>query len=186
MSKLTAEHLAHVVVRDARGDEAALGGLWREHAVVLVWVRHFGCIACRSHVASLRPHLEEIQRLGDLAIIGNGSVEQARRFSELMNLGRMKVFSDEALTSYRLAGLRRGWWTLLRPAALVEHLRYRLRGERNKGLRGDLLQQGGTLVVARSGEVHFRHVSRAWGDNAAVTDILAALSVAADPGKPTD
>jgi hypothetical protein len=178
MADLVSRTLAEVVVHDTLGNQKALGELWRERPAVVVWVRHFGCIACRAHVAQLRPHLDAIRLVGELAIIGNGSVDQARRFSELLDLRGTQVFSDEALVSYRLAGLRRGWWTVLRPAALTNQLRHRLRGERNKGIRGDLLQQGGTLVITPSGEVRFRHVSRAWGDNATVDDVLAALSSA--------
>jgi hypothetical protein len=141
----------------------------------VVWVRHFGCIACRAHVAELRPHLAAIRSVGELAIVGNGTVAEAHRFRELMDLDAVRVFSDEALVSYRLAGLRRGWWYMLRPSALWKHLRLRLRGERNKGLRGDLIQQGGTFVIAPSGDLLYRHISRAWGDHATAADVLAAL-----------
>jgi hypothetical protein len=34
--------LAHVSLADANGEQHRLGDLWRDHAVVLVFLRHFG------------------------------------------------------------------------------------------------------------------------------------------------
>ena len=165
--------LAEVVVRDVYGNERTLGEAWRERPAVVVWVRHFGCIACRAHVAELRPHLDAIKKRAELVIVGNGNVEQARRFRELMDLQAVPVLSDEALASYRIAGLQRGWWSFLRPSALANWLR--LRDGHQRGIRGDVMQQGGTMVIAPSGAVAYKHVSRTWGDNSPARDVLAAL-----------
>jgi hypothetical protein len=105
--------------------------------------------------------------------VGNGSPAYARHFCELMDLHGVDVLCDEELASYRLAGLRRGWWTLLRPSAIASRLRM---GALTTNIRGDLLQQGGVLVVRPDGAIAFRHVSRMLGDNAHAADVLAALS----------
>ena len=164
--------LGDVLVRDTMGRERALGEAWRTRPAVVVWVRHFGCIGCRAHVAELRPHFDAIRRSAELVIVGNGTPAHARRFCELMSLDGVNVLCDEELASYKLAGLRRGWWTLLSPSAIAARLRL---GGLHTSIRGDVLQQGGVMVIRPSGEIAFRHVSRAIGDNARAVDVLAAL-----------
>jgi hypothetical protein len=38
----TSTRLAGIVLQDWQGRPVRLGGLWRDHAVVLAFVRHFG------------------------------------------------------------------------------------------------------------------------------------------------
>ena len=49
-------------------------------------------------------------------------------------------------------------------------------GERQGGMQGDALQQGGTFVIRPGGEVVFGHVSKRTGDHADPQKILDALA----------
>jgi AhpC/TSA antioxidant enzyme len=131
-------------------------------------------------VAELRPHLEEARRKGaNVAIIGNGLPPMAKAFARRMGLGdETLVLTDPRRESYRRAGFRRGLFATLGP----QTWRNILRAVRRFGVRrtqGDPWQQGGTLVVARGGEVLFRYASAHQGDRPQPRDVVAALPRAA-------
>jgi AhpC/TSA antioxidant enzyme len=127
-------------------------------------------------VAELRPHLKEAHRKGaNVAFIGNGLPPMAKGFAQRMGLdGDALVLTDPRRESYRRAGFRRGLWATLGPRALLKLIPALFRfGPRR--IQGDPWQQGGTLVVAKGGEVRFRYVSAFQGDRPAPRDVLAAL-----------
>jgi hypothetical protein len=127
-------------------------------------------------VAELRPHLTEAHRKGaNVAFIGNGLPAMAKAFAKRLALdGEALILTDPRRESYRRAGFRRGLWATLGPRALLKLIPALFRfGPRL--IQGDAWQQGGTLVVAKGGDVRFRHISAFQGDRPAPRDILAAL-----------
>ena len=125
----------------------------------------------------MRPHLKEMRGKGaNVAVIGNGLPAMAKGFVERLGLaGEARVLTDPKRQSYRQAGFRRGVWATLGPRALVNLFRA-LRKRLGTGkIEGDAWQQGGTLVVARGGEVLFRYASSHQGDRAGPQRLLAAL-----------
>jgi hypothetical protein len=129
-------------------------------------------------VAELRPHLSEMRRKGaNVAIVGNGLPAMAKGFVERLGLsGEARVLTDPKRQSYRLAGFRRGVWATLGPRALVNLIRA-LRKRLGTGkIEGDAWQQGGTMVIARGGEVLFRYASAYQGDHARPEKLVAALA----------
>ena len=127
----------------------------------------------------MRPHLEDARRKGaNVAIIGNGLPAMANAFARRMALGpETLVLTDPQRESYRRAGFRRGLWATLGPHVLPKLARASWRfGVRR--IQGDPWQQGGTLVVAKGGEVLFRYVSTHQGDRPAPRDVVAALPAA--------
>ena len=125
----------------------------------------------------MRPHLSEMRRKGaNVAIVGNGLPAMAKGFADRLKLaGEARVLTDPPRLSYRLAGLRRGFWATLGPLALVNLFRA-LRKRLGTGkIEGDAWQQGGSLVVGRGGEVLFRYASRHQGDHVRPEKLIAAL-----------
>lgn len=113
----------------------------------------------------------------NVAIIGNGLPAMAKGFVDRLGLaGEARVLTDPKRQSYRLAGFRRGVWATLGPHALVNLLRALRKGLGTRKIEGDAWQQGGTLVVARGGEVLFRYASSHQGDRAGPQRLLAALA----------
>ena len=113
----------------------------------------------------------------NVAIIGNGIPALAKGFVDRLGLaGEARVLTDPKRQSYRLAGFRRGVWATLGPHALVNLLRALRKGLGTRKIEGDAWQQGGTLVVARGGEVLFRYASSHQGDRAGPQRLLAALA----------
>jgi hypothetical protein len=129
-------------------------------------------------VTELRSHAAEFEKAGaGVAVVGNGWPAAARAFGERVQLPpSIRLFTDKSQAAYRAAGLRRGIWRTLGPHAWLPFLRTLLRGFRQRRTAGDPWQQGGAVVVAKGGEVVFRHVSEHPGDQAPAASLLAAVT----------
>jgi hypothetical protein len=175
--------LADAIVRDGAGREHRLGDAWVARDALVIFVRHFACAGCAEHVAALRPRLAELARL-DVAVIviGSGTPDQLAGFVEREVAGeRLTAFTDPSLAAYRAAELVRSRWSTYGPRALVQLARAIVRGFRNGRPQGDPIQQGGTLYIARGGELCFHDRANATGDHAALGDVVdVALARAAE------
>jgi peroxiredoxin len=173
------EH-AEIVARD--GTKCRLGSLWQDGPVVLVFLRHFACIACTEHVAVLSPRLSELEDAGvKVVFIGNGAPNFIEGFIERNGLDRgTVVLTDPSLSVFRAVGLERSRLSTYGPRAAVNAGRAMLRGLRQKSIEGDVLQQGGVLVVGRGGRVEYVHRDRVLGDHAPLPEIMAAAQAVAD------
>ncbi|MCA9674064.1 MAG: AhpC/TSA family protein [Kofleriaceae bacterium] len=170
-----ADDLARMTVLDADRTPIELGELWRDGTAVLVFVRHFGCILCRDHVAALSRRRDELAAAGaTLHIIGNGSPSFIDGFRDALGYDGT-IYTDPSLEVYRAAGLKRGVTTVFNLRAAGAALSALRHGQRQGRTQGDNWQQGGVLVVSPAGEILWSHVSGYAGDNAAPDAILAAL-----------
>ncbi len=163
--------LGDAVVRDAAGATHRLGDMWATRDVLLIFVRHFACVGCAEHVAVLRPRLGELAQLGvDTIVVGSGTPDQLAGFVEREQLEH--CFTDPSLAAYRAAELVRSAWSTYGPRALFQLARARLRGFSNGRTQGDPIQQGGTLYVARGGELCFYDRAEHTGDHASLGDVV--------------
>ena len=170
-----ADDLAKLKILDANDRAIELGSLWRDRTAVLVFLRHFGCLHCREHVARLLADVEAVRAAGaELYVIGNGSPSFIAGFREQTGwIG--PVYTDPSLAVYRAAQLKRSVGSTLDPRSLTDAWKALRHGSRQGRTQGDQWQQGGTLVVAPSGEVRWHHASGRPGDNATGAQIVAAL-----------
>jgi len=100
----------------------------------------------------------------------------AKAFAERMGLPEdLPVLSDSKREVYQLAGFTRSVGSTFSLRALKNHLRAKRKGFRQGRLAGDPWQQGGTLIVAPSGELLFEYRSEGPGDHAAPERLVAAL-----------
>jgi peroxiredoxin len=133
-------------------------------------------MSCREEVAELRPHVEALQAQGNVAVIGSGTPAMAKAFAERMGLPKdLPVLSDSRREAYQLLGFTRSIRSTFTPRALLNSLRALRKGFRQGRVQGDPFQQGGTLVIAPSGEILFRYQSKEPGDHAAPDRLIAAL-----------
>jgi len=102
----------------------------------------------------------------ELVLIGSGRPDQALQFREATGLDQVRILVDPGLDSYRAAGLHRGILRTLGPRAMKNALRARRAGHRQRGVKGDPWQHGGTLIISPKGEVLFHHRSQRTGDHA--------------------
>ncbi len=181
---INARGLADATVLDTDGATVRLGDLWTERPVVLVWLRHFGCLFCKEQTAEFRARRDDFRRRGaDVVFIGNGAARYAKGFREEFCAGCV-VLTDPGLTSYELIGARGGILTTLGPQAWGAGIRAFRRGARQDRTQGHPFQQGGVLVVAPGGRVTYSYISRAAGDHPIVEDVLAAIPATAGAVSP--
>lgn len=166
-----------VVVFDPEGREVRLGQLWADRTVVLVFVRHFGCVFCKQQIAEMGLLLDRVRRMGaDIVVIGHGSVEEARAFRDEEQL-TLPLLTDPSRVSYCALEMRRGLTSVLRPSVFTRALASWRAGFRQSRVAGDPLQQGGVVVIARGGVEGLRYVSQGAGDHPSPARIFAALEV---------
>lgn len=171
-----ADDLAKLRVQDAGGADVEVGSLWRDRAAVIVFVRHFGCIHCRSHIVDIQKDLAAIRaRNAEVYVIGSGTPNFIEGFREETKWDGA-IYSDPSLATYRAAELKRGVASTLDPRSLGKALSAFRSGSRQGRTQGDQWQQGGVLVVKPDGKIVWQHASNRPGDNATNAQILAALA----------
>ncbi len=158
------------------GVPVSLGAFWAERPVVLVFVRHFGCVFCREQVNQLKKYVPEIRARGaEMVIVGSGDEASAAVFRENLALD-VPILVDPDLVSYRTAGLRRDLLAALSPKRVRNAWRAFKDGYRPRRLQGDPLQQGGVFVIGAGGEdVLFAHASEVPGDHPDPLAVLGAV-----------
>jgi hypothetical protein len=175
--------LAQALVIDRGGNESPLGDRWARRPVVVVILRHFGCVACAEHVALLAPRLHELARLGfGVVYVGNGAEHFMSGFVERNQIDEtvVELVTDPTLGVHGALGLARSRTSAYGPGALVGLARGLLRGFRQGRIEGDGRQQGGVLVIDAAGRVAYLHRDRHTGDHAPTHDVIdAAMQVAA-------
>lgn len=123
----------------------------------------------------MRDILPAIRKAGaELVIVGNGAPEFARAFRDELGLDT-PLYTDPSLRTYALAGFKRGVLATFSPKGAAHAARAWRKGFRQTARRGDALQQGGLLVVDRTGRVLYAHRDREAGDLASNEEVLAAL-----------
>jgi peroxiredoxin len=113
---------------------------------------------------------------GRIVLIGQATPRHAAHFRRRLEL-EWPVLADEDRASYRAAGAKVGTVTeLLGPKAVAKGIRASRRSSVVQGRTiGHPAQLGGVLVIRPGGEVVWSHMSEDVSDNAAPSDIVAAL-----------
>jgi len=160
-------NLSRSIVEDQDGNRLELGSLWKNHVVVFVFLRHFGCIACRAHALQVWAERERYEKGGaKLIFIGNGDRKYIAGFKQDLGLDHATILTDKFLHSYRYAGFRRGFTSLVNPTSLKNAIKLHKEGHRQNEIaaKGDHWQLGGVLVMRPDNQVGFHFVSEALGD----------------------
>ena len=119
-----------------------------------------------------------LEKLANVAIIGNGTVAHAQDFDKTHGKG-LRSLVDTRKQTYKALGFRHGIRYTLGPASVARGVDAMSRGFRQVNTQGDPFQQGGTLVVAAGGRPVLFQRARFAGDHAPLEEILAAATLAA-------
>lgn len=150
-------------------------GMLLHGPLVVVFVRHYGCIFCRERAAEVRAHRAAIERKGaSIVFVGNGLPAMAREFAA-QHADGLPVLSDPSKKTFELAGMRRGLSTVLRPSMLKNAWRAFRSGHRQTKVQGDPWQQGGAIVIAKDGAVVHAQRDCAAGDAIDWARVVAAI-----------
>jgi peroxiredoxin len=160
---------------DKAGRLPRLSDFWTsaEKGIVLVFLRHFGCIFCRAQIAQLRERYHEFTTRGwDLVAIGQGTEIRAARFAEDNDLP-FPVFGDKERATYRAYGVpSTAFGSFLEPEAYKAGARALLRGHLPGMWEGSLNQNPGVFLIDREGRIVREHPGRHAGDFPPVDEIL--------------
>ncbi|RZA07567.1 MAG: hypothetical protein EOP11_07295 [Proteobacteria bacterium] len=160
-------NLSKCIVENETGQRVEMGNLWRNQVTVFVFLRHFGCIACRAHAVQVWKEKERYEKGGaKLIFIGNGAPDYIEGFKQELGLEKAIIFTDKSLATFRFAGFKRGILKLLNPTSAINAAKLFQAGHRQKNLnaQGDHFQLGGILVMRPDNQVGFHFVSEALGD----------------------
>src|SRR6266498_885344 len=131
---------------------------------------------CRERVAQLRDHEAEIRGAGvDLAAVGTGDIEYARRFKTERSID-LPLLVDDDLESYRVIGTGRlSPGSLLSPPTVASSLRRLARGRLQGRTGKHPTVLGATHLIHPDGSVPYAWVNSSLEDEAPLPEILSAV-----------
>ena len=170
--------LSALSLPDQDGTEHNLGDLWSERPVVLVFLRHFGCLHCREHAVQLRDRYDDLQRQGiDLVAIGTGDERYAGAFIRDEKIPYLVLVDDDAKAARAASVGVASWYRLLHPTTWPATVATYRRGHRIHQPGKRVTQLGATFVLGPGDQVRYSHVDADSTDHAPVPDVLAAAGV---------
>jgi hypothetical protein len=143
---------------------ASLQQLSERRPLLVVFLRHAGCIFCREALADLAAHRRAIEEAGaDLAIVHMSSPMDATQLVAHYGLEDVHRFSDPHCVLYRAFDLKRGCLRqLLGPRVWWRGAAAYFRGNPFGRLQGDGFQMPGAFVLYQGRIVReFRHETAA-------------------------
>jgi hypothetical protein len=174
-----AVRVASARVLDLNGAPVRVRDLWRNGPTVTAFLRHYGCLFCLQFVHDIVQGAPLIVAKGaELVLIGNGTVEQAKRFFHERGLPRAgcTVTTDPERESFRAAELHRGYGrTFLDKGSRRAFVQARAEGHRITGLFGDLTQLGGLMVTRPPAQLLYFYKSQHAGDHPKMAEVLASF-----------
>jgi peroxiredoxin len=131
--------------------------------ILLVFLRHPGCVFCREALADLAESRSAIEKTGTrIVVVHLGDEKTLETVLDWHNLGSLDRIHDEDQSLYRAFGLGEGtWWQLAGPRVWVRGISASLIGGHRPGApAGDVRQMPGMFLLDRC-EVKrsFRHAS---------------------------
>ena len=132
-----------------------------------IFLRHWGCAECSFLLHRLGPRLQELINLEvRIILIGLGSVEGIATFRDKHHLHRddVLIVTDPTLSIHTQAGLERGNSAVKRPGAIINRVKLSLQGYTNQIGDGDLLQQGGAILLDQKQSEIWSHRNPYFGD----------------------
>ncbi|XP_078159442.1 thioredoxin superfamily protein [Carex rostrata] len=175
--------LKGVEVFDLSGKAIPILDLWKDRRAVVAFARHFGCVLCRKRADLLASKQDVMSSAGAaLALIGPGTVEQARVFAEQTKF-KGEIYADPNHSSYDALEFAYGVSKTFTPSAGLKIIQSYMEGYRQDwGLsfqketttRGGW-QQGGVLVAGPGvTNILYIHKDKEAGDDPDIEDVLRA------------
>ena len=137
---------------------------------------------CRDHAVQLHRARAELDRAGEIVLIGQLTPRHAAHFRRRTEL-TWPVLADETRESYKAAGAKVATANeLMGPKVVAKGVQASRRSGVVQGRTiGHAAQLGGVLVIQPDGAVGWSHMSENASDNATPQEIVAALQAAGGP-----
>jgi peroxiredoxin len=158
-----------VVTLDS-GETRDLSDFYKDKPLVLVFLRHFGCIFCREQIAELREFKSE-----NIVLVCMGRVQEAVDFRRKMEIPQPLV-SDPNKLLYEAFGLRRGsFGQILNPTLARKSIRLMQSGHKFGVLKHDPWMMAGVFRIEQDGDVSYTHYTADIADNLSGAEIAQLL-----------
>jgi hypothetical protein len=162
----------HTVVTLDSGETKDLSDFYKEKPLILVFLRHFGCIFCREQIAELRQFKTE-----NIVLVGMGRVQETKDFKQKMEIPQ-RIISDPNKLLYDGFGLRRGsFGQVFNPTLVSKSIRLMQGGHRAGMLKADPWMLAGVFRIEQDGEVSFSHYASDISDNLSGPEIAQLLKL---------
>ena len=171
--------LANTLVLNSQGQQLKVGHLWQKSMVVLVFLRHFACIACRAHAVEVWNERERYEKTGaKIIFIGNGAPEYIEAFKEELGLEKALILTDPTLMSFRASGFKCGYFKAFNLHTAFNMASLKLQGHSGSltEAQGSRWQMGGVLALNTDGKVLYHYVSESVGDLPAEEDVAELVN----------
>ena len=156
-----AEALAQVLDSKLTRNGVDLATLSLVSPILLVFVRHSGCVFCREALSDLAESRDSIERTGTrIVVVYMGGEEAMNAMLEHYGLTSLDRIHDTDQSLYRAFGLKEGsWWQLAGPRVWFRGLSASLIGGHKVGRpAGDIRQMPGMFLLDQCELVKgFRH-----------------------------
>ncbi|MBI1333045.1 MAG: AhpC/TSA family protein [Armatimonadetes bacterium] len=163
-------HAPLIVVTLDSGKTRDLSEFYKDRPLVLVFLRHFGCMFCREQIAGLRPYKQE-----NIVLVSMGKVSEAAEFKSKMEIPQT-IISDPNKQLYEAFGLRRGSVSqIVSPTVARRSIAAFKAGHRAGMLKNDPWMMAGVFRVDPDGEVSFAHYASDIADNLPGEEIARLL-----------
>jgi peroxiredoxin len=167
---------ANSVVFNEVGESVKVASIWKTQTIIFIFLRHFGCVSCRSHAAQVWRDRQKYEGSGaKIVFIGNGTPHFIQVFKEDLGISDATIFTDPSLECFRAAGFKRGFLVSLGIRSIANGLGMFMKGSKQgpyTKATGDLWQLGGVLVVKSTGVVAYHYISEALGDYAPEGEVI--------------
>lgn len=150
------------------GEEVLFIGLMTKQRLLVVFLRHFHCIACKAHVDKVIFSLDQVNTdLTRVIFIGNGTPEMINSFKQDHGLEDIELFTDPSLRIFDVCGMNRGVGHLINVNTASKFIHLHQEGYRQGKMdtrSGSHLQMGGVLLLERPDKVLYHFSSTHLGD----------------------
>jgi peroxiredoxin len=172
--------LAGIELVDANDRAVRLGALWAEQPVVLIHLRHFGCILCRHYAGALRDFHADFEALGvRLVAVGTGGRQYAREFVAERKIPYL-VLVDKHMASHEVIRAKQGPFIgILKPRVLLAAVKAWRAGERQGKTGPNPFKYGAAHVIGPGNVLHYAWINDDYHDNTPVEELLAIAAAAA-------
>jgi RhoGAP domain/AhpC/TSA antioxidant enzyme len=174
------EPLLKIVLEDTKRRRLTLGSvLSGSTPTLLLLLRHYGCVVCRSVVGKLMAHQDVLGRLGVQVItVAYGTPTHVKNFREEFPTFRGQTLLDPNRALFDALALRRGVKAAFARQSLVVAKQALGDGYRFGAMTGDSFQLGGAFVVTRQHGIVWSHREAWTGDVAPTSVVLSKLTQA--------
>ena len=157
------------------GDNVRLSD-YRGQPVLLIFLRHLGCLPCREHVAELLQHVDELEQLGaQVLTISFSAGHWAGGWTQETG-SPYPLLLDPDRSSYKAYQLRSSRLRSWGPNVLWRYAKLLLAGEHLRPAQGDPYQLGGDFIIDGQGIIRLTHPSADPVDRPAMATLLATLA----------